>query len=359
MELKNAHNDSCESRESVGSGKPTIAILMFSAGVIGNVIALILLEIRRRKEHSGDRQSLFRVLVTALVVTDLIGTCSVSPLVLACYATNRTMVGLSHSKAVCEYFAFSMTFFSLATLSILFAMALERCFSIGYPYFYERHFSRRCGYISVPFIYVVCIAFCALPFLEFGRYVQYCPGTWCFIDMANKDTQVKDRAYAYIYATIMLILISSTVICNVSVIFHLVRMYRRRKDTQESVKRRHRRYTRSFSMTEEVEHLLLLAFMTVAFVICSAPLMIRVYIHAVAQSDAVDLIALRFLSVNSIIDPWVFIILRPSVLRLLWGALCSGRASRPAPARGAAAPVLLELCRSGTSVEKGTIQTPG
>ncbi|KFR14656.1 Prostaglandin E2 receptor EP2 subtype, partial [Opisthocomus hoazin] len=35
-----------------------------------------------------------------------------------------------------------------------------------------------------------------------------------------------------------------------------------------------------------------------------------------------DLLALRFLSINSIIDPWVFAILRPPVLRFMRSALC-------------------------------------
>ncbi|KFO93482.1 Prostaglandin E2 receptor EP2 subtype, partial [Buceros rhinoceros silvestris] len=35
-----------------------------------------------------------------------------------------------------------------------------------------------------------------------------------------------------------------------------------------------------------------------------------------------DLLALRFLSINSIIDPWVFAILRPPVLRFLRSVLC-------------------------------------
>lgn len=53
--------------------------------------------------------------------------------------------------------------------------------------------------------------------------------------------------------------------------------------------------------------------------------MIRVYINSTGErkySDKTDLIALRFISVNSIIDPWVFIIFSPSVLRFIWGALC-------------------------------------
>lgn len=35
-----------------------------------------------------------------------------------------------------------------------------------------------------------------------------------------------------------------------------------------------------------------------------------------------DLLALRFLSINSIVDPWVFAILRPPVLRFMRSLLC-------------------------------------
>lgn len=40
------------------------------------------------------------------------------------------------------------------------------------------------------------------------------------------------------------------------------------------------------------------------------------------ESHHLDLIALRFISVNSIIDPWVFIILSPSVLHFFWASAC-------------------------------------
>ncbi|KAI1897796.1 hypothetical protein AGOR_G00086960 [Albula goreensis] len=315
-------------------GKSTIAWLMFLAGLTGNVIALVILQTRRRKDRRHEQKSLFRVLVTTLVITDLVGTCAVSPLVLASYAANKTMLAMGHGPndtAVCKYFGFSMTFFSLATMSILFAMALERYFSIGYPYLYERHFGRRCGYISVSFIYVLCVLFCVLPFLDIGHYVQYCPGTWCFIQMNTKE--FKDIVYANLYATVMLLLISSTAVCNLCVIYNLVRMYRRRKATEGSVVRRKGSH-RSHSITEEVEHLLFLVFMTVAFVICSLPLMVRVYMDSLGrkgEDHRIDLIALRFLSINPIINPWVFIILGPSRLQFLRGALCRARKASSHP----------------------------
>ncbi|XP_056624565.1 LOW QUALITY PROTEIN: prostaglandin E receptor 2a (subtype EP2) [Triplophysa dalaica] len=302
---------------------PAISAMMFAAGLIGNLVALVLLECRRRKERHRQRQSLFHLLVTTLVVTDLLGTCLVSPLVQTAYFTNTSLVGLSEGREVCDYFAFTMTFLSLSTLSILLAMALERCLSIGYPYFYGRRVTKRCGYITIPSIYLVCFTFCLMPFAGFGEYVQYCPGTWCFIAV-NTDGN-EDKAYAKVYATAMLVIITCIVACNCFVVYNLVLMYRRRKHNRGSVNTRSKRDRRYFSWAEEVEHLILLVFMTVIFVICSLPLMIRVYINSTVPKSGsyrTDLIALRFLSVNSIIDPWVFIFLRPSVIRFIWGALC-------------------------------------
>ncbi|XP_043119291.1 prostaglandin E receptor 2a (subtype EP2) [Puntigrus tetrazona] len=305
------------------NGGPAISAMMFAAGVLGNLIALVLLEFRRRKEKNRQRQSLFHLLVTTLVISDLMGTCLISPLVQTAYLTNTTLVGLSETRAACEYFGFAMTFFSLATLSILFTMALERCLSIGYPYYYGRHVTKRCGYITIPCIYLVCFLFCLMPFAGFGKYVQYCPGTWCFIAMNPEG--IEDRVYVNFYATVMLLIIVLIVACNCFVVYHLVLMYRRRKMNRGSVQTRSKRDRRYFSWAEEVEHLILLVFMTVIFVSCSLPLMIRIYINSMGKSkgsNKTDLLALQFLSGNCIFDPWVFIILSPSVLRFFWGALC-------------------------------------
>lgn len=275
--MDDVYNDTCHYRQSVEAGSPLISGVMFSAGVIGNVIALVLLEVRRRKEQSRQRLSLFRLLVTTLVITDLTGTCLVSPLVLTSYTINTTLIGMTGvngTHGVCQYFGFTMTYFSLATLSILFAMALERCLSIGYPYLYGRYITKRCGYLTLPTIYALCFIFCLMPFASFGKYVQYCPGTWCFIDM--NAGQPEDRVYAEVYATVMLFLVVSIVACNGFVVYHLLLMYRRRSRMNGgSITTRSRKDRKYFSMAEEFEHLILLVFMTVIFIICSLPLMVR------------------------------------------------------------------------------------
>ncbi|NWU99259.1 PE2R2 protein, partial [Upupa epops] len=267
-----------------------------------------------------------------------LGTCSVSPLVLASYHRNRTLTALAQGGHLCLYFGFAMSFFGLATMLILFAMALERCLALGRPYCYERFLSPRTGLVALPAIYTFSAAFCSLPLLGFGRFVQYCPGTWCFIQMHmdylqhNGAAEVAglDVAFSLLYATLLLFLILSVLLCNLSVIANLARMHRRGQKTRRLATLEQPRATggcgrRMFSMAEEIDHLLLLSIMTITFVICSLPFTIRAYINKFSReedSHELDLLALRFLSINSIVDPWVFAILRPPVLRLLRSVLC-------------------------------------
>ncbi|KAI3366047.1 hypothetical protein L3Q82_009882 [Scortum barcoo] len=110
-------NNMCHDKHHIDSNKsPMISAIMFALGIFGNVAALVILEIqRRRSARSNDtrRRSLFHVLITSLVLTDLAGTCLVTPLVQLSYARNTTMVGMSPvTQSVCKYFAVSMTFFS-------------------------------------------------------------------------------------------------------------------------------------------------------------------------------------------------------------------------------------------------------
>ncbi|KAK2538982.1 hypothetical protein Q9233_001899 [Columba guinea] len=51
-------------------------------------------------------------------------------------------------------------------------------------------------------------------------------------------------------------------------------------------------------------------------------------------NENADLSALRFLSVNSIVDPWVFIIFRTSVFRMFIRRLCRRLHSRKATLKG-------------------------
>lgn len=256
---------------------PAISSVMFSAGVLGNLIALALLARRwrgdsRNSSRRGSSISLFHVLVTELVFTDLLGTCLISPVVLVSYARNKTLLALEPvHHGVCTYFAFAMTFFSLATMLMLFAMAVERYLSIGHPYFYQSRVTCRAGLAVLPSIYTVSLVFCSLPLLGYGEYDQYCPGTWCFI-------RPSPTGYLKLYASLLLILITAVLLCNFSVIFNLIRMHHRSRRTRSGPSLGSsrcgpgtRRKGGRLSMAEETDHLILLAVMTITFAICSLP----------------------------------------------------------------------------------------
>ncbi|ETE73316.1 hypothetical protein L345_00848, partial [Ophiophagus hannah] len=70
-------------------------------------------------------------------------------------------------------------------------------------------------------------------------------------------------------------------------------------------------------MSEELDHLILLSIMTIFFAVCSLPFTIHAFMNHFSKDyqEKDLLVAMRFLSVNSIVNPWAFVILRPPILR--------------------------------------------
>lgn len=270
------HNTTCNDTLTVTEqGKPVTSITMFLAAVVGNLLALFILGVHQ-KEHRS-RSSVFCILVTGLALTDLLGTCLLSPPVFICYARNMSLIHLG-GKGLCKLFGFAMSFFGLAPTLILCAMAVERCLAISHPYFYAVHIRRGFAKYTLFFIYLFSLAFCLLPYTGYGKFRQYCPGTWCFIDM---DATGDDRAglvlaFSLSYSSLMALLILAVFVCNGSVIVSLCRMHRSQKMRRGSVGSAGRRRRLSLAWfgqgEEEMDHLVLLALITVIFVVCSLPL---------------------------------------------------------------------------------------
>lgn len=283
-------NKSCDAITDISvNGSPVVSTLMFIAGVVGNLMALGILGVHR-KEHRA-KSSVFCILVTGLAVTDLLGTCILSPLVFVCYARGLSLVGLmSSNRHLCNMFAFAMTFFGLASMLILCAMAVERCLAISHPYFYSQRVRGSFAKLVLPLIYLFTCAFCLLPFFGYGQHKQYCPGTWCFIKMeadgvdgdAEAGLTDEDRrtlAFSLSYATLMALLVAVVFLCNGSVILSLCRMHRSQMSRRGSVLsagRKRKILPFGGQGEEEMEHLVLLASMTVIFVVCSLPLTVSI-----------------------------------------------------------------------------------
>ncbi|XP_053545199.1 prostacyclin receptor [Bombina bombina] len=317
---------SCENATRVHQdGNPAVSTLMFAAGVVGNLLALGILGVHRRERRA--RASPFCILVTGLAVTDLLGTCVLSPAVFVSYAQRASLLALG-SEPLCHLFAFAMTFFNLASMMLLFCMALERCLALSHPYAYAKHGGgHRLARAAIPSSYVLGALLCALPLVGVGEHKQFCPGTWCFIRMViPTGGSAAALAFSLLYAILTGLLILAILICNASVTASLCRMRKGQKARRGSMRRGGARGWLLGGGEEEVEHLILLVSMTVIFMVCTVPLTLRAFTGAFWQDDdeTGDLLAFRFSALNPILDPWIFIIFRGSVFRKLHSVLCRG-----------------------------------
>ncbi|KAM4576697.1 prostaglandin E receptor 4 (subtype EP4) a [Odontesthes bonariensis] len=297
---------------------PTIPSIMFIFGVVGNVIAIVVLCKSRREQ----KETTFYTLVCGLAVTDLLGTLLASPVTIATYVKGSW----PGEDPLCQYFGFTMLFFSLAGLSIICAMSVERYIAINHPYFYNDYVDQKLAGLTLLAIYVSNALFCALPIVGFGQVKKQYPQTWCFLEWRSNKTS--DAAYSYIYAGFSSLLTLATVICNVLVCVALIRMHRRfvrRMSLGTDVGRNvdPRRRGRSFGRLAgaEIQMVILLIGTSAVVLICSIPLVAQVFLNQLYKTPVEprldknpDLRAIRFASFNPILDPWIYILLRKAVL---------------------------------------------
>lgn len=296
---------------------PTIPSVMFIFGVAGNVIAIVVL-CKSRKEQ---KESTFYTLVCGLAVTDLLGTLLASPVTIATYVKGSWPGG----DPLCQYFGFTLLFFSLAGLSIICAMSVERYMAINHAYFYNDCVDQRLAGLTLVGIYVSNALFCALPSVGFGQVKKQYPQTWCFLEW--RSDVGSDAAFSYMYAGFSSVLILVTVLCNVLVCGALIRMHRsflRRVSLGTEAGRavepaRRRSFGRLAGA--EIQMVILLIGTSAVVLICSIPLVAQVFLNQLYKTPVElrldknpDLRAIRFASFNPILDPWIYILLRKAVL---------------------------------------------
>lgn len=249
---------------------PTIPVIMFIFGVVGNMIAIVVL-CKSRKEQ---KETTFYTLVCGLAVTDLLGTLLASPVTIATY-----MKGLwPGGEPLCQFSGFILLFFSLAGLGIICAMSIERYMAINHAYFYNNFIDQKVAGLTLLAIYISNILFCAMPGMGLGQVKKQYPQTWCFIDWRSNDS--KHAVFSYMYAGFSSFLILSTVICNVLVCGALIRMHKRfmRRTSLGTGQGRitELRRRRSFGRTTgaEIQMVILLIATSAVVLICSIPLVV-------------------------------------------------------------------------------------
>ncbi|XP_046334193.1 prostaglandin E2 receptor EP4 subtype-like [Haliotis rufescens] len=313
-------NDTSEAKYAIGA---TIMspIIMSLAGVVGNVLALVVLQ----KTKTEIRRMMFYTLVAALACTDLAGILLTTPVTVAAYMNRREMPG---GKGLCKFNAFIMVCFGLATPLIVCAMAVERFLAIKCTYFYSKHCTPQNARITVVVLWAFVFFFGALPLFGFGDYTLQYPHTWCFLNFRTDDLVF--AIYGYLYAGVNLGIVVLMTCCNVFVMITLLRVrYIKQQQGRNSIsssllhdsfddsRRMQTQMKRNKQNDVEMQMIWLMCAITTIFAVCWAPLMIHIVITlATKQSNPVlGLTAVRLASLNQTLDPWLYILLRKAFLK--------------------------------------------
>uniref|UniRef100_A0A8C2H4M3 Prostaglandin E receptor 4 (subtype EP4) c n=1 Tax=Cyprinus carpio TaxID=7962 RepID=A0A8C2H4M3_CYPCA len=288
---------------------------MFGVGVLGNLVAIVVLCISKKDQ----KETTFYTLVCGRAVTDLLGTCFTSPVVIATYIAGRWPGG----ALLWHFFSFSMLFFGSAGMSILCAMSVERYLAINHAYFYsQQHVDRAMARFALMATYLANILLCIMPSFGFGKHTKHFPATWCFMAWPAMDSV--GASYTFLYGGFMLLLIAITVLCNFAVCRSLVGMSKMSRMVRAEISG-HTSSRRRFKLTSaaEIQMFWLLIFMTIVFLICSIPLVVRIFVNQLYDPSYIssgrspdyrsDLLAIRFASFNPILDPWVYILCRKNL----------------------------------------------
>lgn len=319
--LRNGTNIT-ESLKILAGASIVSPILMSLAGLLGNVLALLILH-RQRVE---SQRLMFHSLVAVLVWNDILGIVLTTPVTLASYVNNKMMPGGHH---LCNFNGFIMICFGLSTPLIVSAMAIERFLFVKYTFFYTKHCAPGSARVVMLCIWGFVLFFGLLPMFGFGEYTLQHPNTWCFLKFRDGDP-VND-AYGYMYSILNLLIQLIMIVCNLVVVVTLVRVrdYRRKHSTsstntvmaadcvmddsvrlQAMAKRRKQKDI-------ELQMIVVMFAITMIFAVCYAPLMIYIVITLASRGRTdpeLVLLTIRLASINQTLNPWLYVILRRTLI---------------------------------------------
>ncbi|XP_071771838.2 thromboxane A2 receptor isoform X1 [Centroberyx gerrardi] len=287
----------------------TIASAYFSSifstlGLSSNLIAFVVLLKSFHRTHSLSRSS-FLIFLCGLVVTDFMGLLVTGSIVVSFHITHFNWRHLDPHCHFCNFMGMSMVFYGLCPLLLGAAMAVERFVGINRPFVRSANMpkSRAVSMVLMVWTFAGCVAL--LPLLGMGSYHIQMPGSWCFLNISSKGS---DLAFSLLFSLVGLLSIAVSFLLNTVSVVTLIKVCCGQDRTQ-----RRRDY--------EVEMMVQLILIMVIASICWCPLLVFIAQTVLSGSRLQIrylLLWLRFATWNQILDPWVYILFRRAVLKRIY-----------------------------------------
>ncbi|XP_061094985.1 prostaglandin E2 receptor EP3 subtype [Conger conger] len=319
---KSAPEDDAKSGNCV-SVSVAFPITMMVTGMVGNSLALMLVYISYKKKENKRKKS-FLLCIGSLAFTDLFGQLLTSPIVISVYRADLEWERIDSTGKLCAFFGVCMTMFGLCSLFLASAMAIERSLAITNPHWYANHMKTSFTKLALAVIWCLVLLFSLLPVAGVGQYTLQWPGTWCFISTGDRNIP-GNILFSTTFAALGIFSLLVTFSCNVVTIRALVIRCRAKPGSSQSSKQWERLTTETVIQ--------LMGIMCVLFT-CWSPLLIMMLKMISTQTSShhckpaafppsrevqMDcnffLIAIRLASLNQILDPWVYLLLREILLR--------------------------------------------
>lgn len=197
---------------------PAPASLLLVFGVVGNILALVIL-FCSAKSHKWRP---FYRFVCGLAITDGGGVFLSYPLVMVRYASQFQY---DYPQPMCDYMAFILMFTILASALIVCAMSLDRFLAILYPHFYNKPTKNRRAILMIAGIWIFSAVMSSLHLMAGHKSLSFFPGSWCFLDFVHSDT----KAFAFLYSVTGILVLGTTAALNITVIFNVCRNIQQKK----------------------------------------------------------------------------------------------------------------------------------
>ncbi|XP_070781550.1 prostaglandin E receptor 1a (subtype EP1) [Enoplosus armatus] len=294
-----------------------VVVLSMTLGIISNIVALFILanaySLQRRRTKAT-----FLLFATSLVVTDFIGHVIPGALVLRLYLSGGVHPeDFNSSDRMCQFLGGSMVFFGLCPLFMGCAMAAERCLGVTKPLLHSSLVTKTRTKICLSVIWLAALCVAMLPCFQLGSYTYQDPGTWCFIKVLS-DTEEVDVAFVVLFSALGLTSLAVALVCNtISGLTLVLARLRRQPGSHHSAK------------SHDIEMVVQLVGIMVTSCICWSPLLIyglmsviRSYTGSIGEDlsnyKTLMVMGVRLATWNQILDPWVYILLRRTVLRKIY-----------------------------------------
>ncbi|XP_010795738.1 prostaglandin E receptor 1a (subtype EP1) isoform X2 [Notothenia coriiceps] len=294
-----------------------VVILSMTLGIISNIVALFILANAYSQQRRRNKAT-FLLFASSLVFTDFIGHVIPGALVLRLYLSGGVHPDdFNSSDGMCQFLGGSMVFFGLCPLFMGCAMAAERCLGVTKPLLHSSLVTKTRAKICLSAIWLAALFVALLPCFQLGSYAYQDPGTWCFIKVLS-DTQEVDVAFVVLFSGLGMASLALALVCNtISGLTLVLARLRRKPGSHHSAK------------SHDIEMVVQLVGIMVTSCICWSPLLIfglmsaiRSYTGSIAEDlssyKTLMVMAVRLATWNQILDPWVYILLRRTVLRKIY-----------------------------------------